>query len=92
MPTLIGNIYMSKGDRVTVAYVEGQEGNVTLVLETSDSLWQSRARSIEAGWSRMPPSTSWVSHQSYQEAYRRVIEEGLPPDLIPAPATNRSIS
>ncbi len=81
MQALIRNIYISKGDRVTVAYVEGQEGNVTLVLETSDAVRQSRARSIdEAGWSRMPPSDSWVSHQSY----RRVIEEDLPPDLIPA--------
>lgn len=72
-PHLLGNIYVAPGDRVTIAYVEGQEGNVTLVLEASDAVWQSRARSIEQGWSRMPPSDSWVSHQ----AYRRVIDDFL---------------
>jgi len=72
-PHILGSIYVAPGDRVTVAYVEGQEGNITLVLETSDAVWQSRVRSIEEGWSRMPPSDNWVSHQ----AYRRVIDDFL---------------
>ena len=66
-----GNV--ATGDEMTIAYVEGQRANITVVMEASDAAWQARARSIEAGWARMPPTDTWVSHQ----IYRNMIDEFL---------------
>jgi len=72
-PYLLANHYVAAGDRVTIAYVEGQKANVTLVFESSEAVWRARARSIEAGWSRMSPGENWV----IQEVYRNLIDDFL---------------
>ncbi|WP_343315450.1 hypothetical protein AAIB41_11595 [Brucella sp. BE17] len=74
-PYLLNGARAVPGDRVMLAYVEGNKANVTLVHETSDAVWQAAARNIETQWSIMPPEDNWVSHKMHRDQIDAFLEE-----------------
>lgn len=74
-PSVLTDFRVSRGDRVTIAYVEGLRSNVVVIDEASDAVWQARARGLDASWEISPPGDNWVMHKVHHDNIQEFLED-----------------
>lgn len=72
-PHALPGLWLSGGDDVVVAVVDGVPANVVIITQASPALWQAGLRHLDAGWAIAPPTDNWVSHA----VFRRQTEDFL---------------
>ncbi|WEK03439.1 MAG: hypothetical protein P0Y65_14710 [Candidatus Devosia phytovorans] len=74
-PSVLVDFRVSRGDRVTIAYVEGLRSNVIVIDEASDAVWMARARGLDAGWEISPSGDNWVMHKVHRDNIEEFLED-----------------